>query len=113
NYYLPDRNLSVRIDLGVNYNSDLQFVERVTSEVAKEIMQQVPGGVPDFDPFIRYHTFGDSSIQFTVILRVKEYVDQFLIQHEFIKRIHQRYAQEGISIPFPVRAVNYTQEAKK
>lgn len=113
NYYLPDKELAVLVPVGVHYNSDLKKVERVTCEVGKEVMQQVQGGVPEFEPFIRYHTFGDSSVNFTVILRAKEFVDQYLVKHEFVKRLHERYAKEGITIPFPIRAINYDQEAKK
>jgi small-conductance mechanosensitive channel len=69
------------------------------------VMREVSGGVSDFEPFIRYHTFADFSINFTVILRAKEYVDQYLIKHEFVKRLHQRYKEEGIEIPFPIRTV--------
>lgn len=110
NYYLPDREMAVLVDLGVHYKSDLEKVEKVTCEVAKSVMAEVSGGVAYFEPFIRYHTFGDSSIKFTVILRAKEFVDQYLIKHEFIKRLHKRYIQEGINIPYPIRAINYEQE---
>jgi small-conductance mechanosensitive channel len=110
NYYLPDKELAVLIDVGVHYKSDLKVVEKVTCEVAGEVMKMVQGGVVDFEPFIRYHTFSDSSIKFTVILRGKEFVDQYLIKHEFIKRLHERYRKEGINIPYPIRAVNYEQE---
>jgi len=110
NYYLPDKELAILVNLGVHYDSDLAKVEKVTCEVAQEVMNGVPGGIPEFEPFIRYHTFGDFSINFTVILRAKEFVDQYLIKHEFIKRLRKRYAKEGIIIPFPIRAINYTQE---
>jgi small-conductance mechanosensitive channel len=110
NYYLPDKEMAVLVDLGVHYNSDLEKVERVTCEVAKSVMLEVGGGVDYFDPFIRYNAFGDSSIKFTVILRAREFVDQYLIKHEFIKRLHKRYKQEGINIPYPIRAINYEQE---
>jgi small-conductance mechanosensitive channel len=113
NYHLPDKEMAVLVDLGVHYNSNLKKVEQVTCEVAREVIREVPGGVPTFEPFIRYHTFGDSSINFTVILRTKEFTDQYLIKHEFIKRLHERYAKEGIVIPYPIRAINYEQEAKK
>jgi small-conductance mechanosensitive channel len=76
-------------------------------------MREVPGGVPEFEPFIRYHTLGDSSIDFSVILRVKEFTDQYLVKHEFIMRLHERFAREGIVIPFPIRAINYEQERGK
>jgi len=105
NYYLPEKELAVLVQVGVSYNSDLEKVEKVTIEVAKEVMKEVPGGVPNFEPFIRYHTFGDFSINFTVILRAQTYVDRYLVTHEFIKRLHKRYKEEGIEIPFPIRTV--------
>jgi hypothetical protein len=37
-------------------------------------------------------------------------VDQHLIKHEFIKRLHERYAKEKIIILYPIRAINYEQE---
>ncbi|MFA5087555.1 MAG: mechanosensitive ion channel family protein [Candidatus Omnitrophota bacterium] len=110
NYYYPETELSVLVEVGVHYQSDLEQVERVTIEVAKEVLREVNGGVKDFDPFIRYHTFDDFSVNFSVILRAKEFVDNYLIKHEFIKRIHKRYAKEGIVIPYPIRAVNNEQE---
>jgi len=105
NFDLPTPDLAVLVEVAVDYRSDLWKVERVTCEVAKEIMQTVPGGVPDFEPFIRYHTFGDFGIQFTAILRAKTFKDQYLIKHEFIKRLHRRYTKEGIIIPFPIRTI--------
>jgi small-conductance mechanosensitive channel len=105
NFYLPEQELSVLFQVGVSYDSELEQVERVTIEVAKEVMQEVQGGVPENDPFIRYHTFDSSSINFTVILRGQQFVDQYMLKHEFVKRLHQRYRQEGIVIPFPIRTI--------
>lgn len=110
NYYLPAKELSILVQVGVHYDSDLEHVERVTCEVAKEVLQEVKGGKKDFEPFIRYHTFGDSSINFTVILRAEEFVDGYLIKHEFIKRLHKRFRQEGIVIPFPIRTLDIKKE---
>jgi small-conductance mechanosensitive channel len=105
NYHRPSQDLAVLVNLGVAYESDLEKVEKVTIEVAADVMKTVQGGVPDFQPFIRYNKFGDSSIGFSVIMRGKEYVDQYLITHEFVKRLQKRYQQEKISIPFPQRTV--------
>ena len=113
NYYYPETEIAVLVQVGVHYESDLKHVEKVTCEVAKDVMKTVQGGVSEFDPFIRYHTFADFSINFTVILRAKEFVDNYLIKHEFIKRLHERYAKEGINIPYPIRAINYAQEKAK
>jgi small-conductance mechanosensitive channel len=105
NHHLPDREMAVLVNVGVSYQSDLDEVERATIEVAREVMEEVQGGVPEFAPFIRFHTFGDFSINFTVILRAREFVDQYLIKHEFVKRLHRRYRGDGIEIPFPIRTV--------
>jgi small-conductance mechanosensitive channel len=105
NYYLPDPELAVLVQVGVAYDSDLEKVDKVTSEVAKEALQTTPGAIAGFEPFIRYHTFGDSSIDFTVILRAREFTDGILLKHEFIKKLHVRYEKEGIQFPFPTRIV--------
>jgi small-conductance mechanosensitive channel len=112
NYSLPEKDLAVLVRLGVHYHSDLASVERVTCEVAAEVMREVPGGVPAFTPSIRYQTFGESGIDLTVVMRGATFADQFLIKHEFIKRLHDRFAREGIVIPYPIRALNYDQEKK-
>ncbi|PIU13565.1 MAG: mechanosensitive ion channel protein MscS [Hadesarchaea archaeon CG08_land_8_20_14_0_20_51_8] len=105
NYYLPEKEMACLIQVGVSYGSDLEKVERVTIDVAKKVIKRVEGEMPGFEPFIRYHTFGDFSINFTVILRVKEFVDQYLLTHEFIKELHKRYRKEGIEIPYPIRTI--------
>ncbi|OGP08609.1 MAG: hypothetical protein A2048_08920 [Deltaproteobacteria bacterium GWA2_45_12] len=105
NYYFPKRELAVLVNVRVDYSSDLEKVETITTEVARDIMKAVPGGLPDFEPFIRYGAFGEAGIEFTVILRGREFVDQYLIRHEFIKKLHKRYEEEGIVIPSVLRMV--------
>ncbi len=105
NYEQPSPDISISVDLGVDYSSDLDKVEEVTIDVAREIQKTVQGAKGDFDPFIRYNEFGDSSINFSVILRGNTFVDQYLIKHEFIKKLKERYDKEGINIPFPIRTI--------
>jgi small-conductance mechanosensitive channel len=105
NYSLPETEQAALVQVGVAYASDLAQVERVTLEVARATLREVEGGVPEFEPLVRYHTFGDSSIGFTVVLRVRQFADRYLVTHQFIQRLHRRYAAEGIEIPFPQRVV--------
>jgi small-conductance mechanosensitive channel len=105
NYTRPEQQLTVLVQVGVGYDSDLEHVEKVTTEVVAEVMTEITGAVPDHEPAIRFHTFGDSRIGFTVILGVGEFSDQYRIKHEFIKRLHKRYRAEGIRIPAPARTV--------
>ncbi|WP_435602982.1 mechanosensitive ion channel family protein [Streptomyces sp. bgisy130] len=105
NFTRPEQKLTILVQVGVAYDSDLGHVERVTMEVIEGVMKDVNGGDPDHEPAVRFHTFGDSRIGFTVILGVGEFSDQYRIKHEFIKRLHQRYRDEGIRIPSPARTV--------
>jgi small-conductance mechanosensitive channel len=106
----PTSEIGVLVDFGVHYKSDLQQVEELTCEVATDVMKNVPGGVKDYEPFMRYEKFGPSAIEFTVHMRATGYRESLLVRHEFIKRLAMRYAAEGIIIPFPVQAINVDQE---
>ena len=102
---LPEQEMAALVQVGVDYSSNLKKVEQVTIDVAKKIQKTVPGAVKNFEPFIRYHTFGDSNINFTVVLRVEKFVDKYLVIHEFIKALKERYDKEGIEISWPVRKI--------
>ncbi|BAC74926.1 putative integral membrane protein [Streptomyces avermitilis MA-4680 = NBRC 14893] len=105
NFTRPEQQMTLLVQVGVGYDSDLEHVETVTTEVVAEVMTEITGAVPDHEPAVRFHTFGDSRIGLTVILGVGEFSDQYRIKHEFIKRLHKRYREEGIRIPAPARTV--------
>ena len=105
NFSMPRRALWVTLEVGVSYDSDLNHVEAVALEVARQVLDEVDGGVPGKDPIVRYHTFGDSSVNFDVRMMVREFESQGPVRHEFIKRLHARFGEEGIEIPFPIRTV--------
>jgi small-conductance mechanosensitive channel len=110
NYNYPSPEMSVPIEVGVHYSSNLQQVQAIAKEVAIHILQTVPGGKSDFEPRVNFHTFGDSSVNFTVVLRATEFTEHFALKSEFIKLLHQRFNEEGICIPFPIMAINTEQE---
>jgi small-conductance mechanosensitive channel len=113
NYYLPEKRMSLLISIGVSYSSDPDKVEKILIEETKNAVGQIPGLLGDPEPFVRFIPgFGDSSLDFTLICQVKEFVDQYLAQHELRKRIFNRFKQEGIEIPFPHRTV-YVREEKE
>jgi small-conductance mechanosensitive channel len=112
NYYLPEKRMSLLIPVGVSYSSDPETVERILVEEAKEAVGEIPGLLGDPEPFVRFIPgFGDSSLDFTLICQVQEFVDQYYAQHELRKRIFRRFRKEGIDIPFPHRTV-YIREEK-
>lgn len=105
NYSLFDKESAVLLDLGVSYDDDLLEVEKLTERIALETMERLNMHLNDFKPFIRYHTFGSDSIQFTVILRVSEITNKYLLIHEFIKALNLAFQENGITIPLPQRVL--------
>jgi small-conductance mechanosensitive channel len=111
NYDAPAQEQSVVVPVGVSYMSDLEKVEKVTVAVAKRLQQSVEGAVKEHEPFIRYNEFGDSNINFSVILRVQSYVARYRLIHEFIKALKKEYDRKGIEISWPVMKV-YTHKGR-
>ncbi len=115
NFSRPRRDVGIIIPIGVGYESDLDLVERVTLEVAKDIQQQFDDYDPNdaeskLHPAVLYQEFADSSINFWAVLHASVYTKQLKIKHEFIKAITKRYREENINIPFPIRTVLMPEE---
>jgi small-conductance mechanosensitive channel len=102
NFNLPVKEMSIVVELAVNYDNDLDKVERITLQVAQETLARLPGGVPETPALVRYHSFGPLGVEFSVILRVREFVNLYAIRHEFIKQLYKRWHEEGIKMPNPV-----------
>lgn len=111
NYNVPNTTLGFVVTGGVAYGSDLDKVEKVALETARNVMKRC-NGPGDFKPLFRFNEFGDSSINFKVVMRTKTLPDRYLATHEFIKNLKKRFDEEGIEIPFPQVDV-HTDKAKK
>ncbi len=106
-YEKPDKTLLFSVDCGVSYDSNLAEVERVTLAVAEEVQQRCPEGVKDYEPAMRFKEFGDSNINFAVVLKSVDRIGQFNLKHEFIKALHRRFNEEGIDIQYPARKIYF------
>ncbi|MFZ5863727.1 MAG: mechanosensitive ion channel family protein [Nitrospirota bacterium] len=106
NYSLPDKSMALLIPISVSYDSDTALVQRILVEEATHAAGQVPGLLANPAPFVRFIPgFGQSSLDWTLICQVREFVDQYLVQHELRLRILKRFRAEGIEIPYPSRTV--------
>jgi small-conductance mechanosensitive channel len=113
NYQGPDPALNVLVTCGVSYSSDLAKVERVSLEVAREVLKDVPGAVSTEDPWFGYDSFGDSNIGFWIFLQAEDRIGSFVVTNELIKRLHARFAKESIEINYPMRKLVYPDEADR
>ena len=99
--------IGVMVTSGVSYDSDLAHVEQVALEAGAEVIRNVPGAIKDSEPYFGYEQFGDSNIDFWVWLEAEDRFASFVLKSELIKRLHQRFGEEGIEINYPVRKLVY------
>jgi len=106
NYNLPDKSLALLIPISVGYESDLDVVQRILLEEARNGIGQIPGLLAQLAPIVRFIPgFGQSSLDLTLVVHVREFADQMLVQHELRLRILKRFRADGVEIPFPSRTI--------
>jgi small-conductance mechanosensitive channel len=101
NYKKPTPSMNITVSVVIPYSSDLEKAERLALEVAREVQKTVEGADPSFEPSVRYSAFTELGITLNTTLRVLNPDDQFLIRHEFIKRLKKAYEREGIAFIEP------------
>ncbi len=100
NYNMPETYFSIPISILVSDNSDLDFVEKVAIEVAQKVSKNYKGAFIEEEPMVRFKSFETMGIGLNVILKVKEFSEQFEFKHIFIKEIYKKFKELGIKIPF-------------
>ena len=107
NFNRPDAPVNMIVPCGVAYESDLETVERISLEVANTLRREHPDAEPEFEPRFFYQAFGDSNIDFVVVVQAKNRLAGFVVRSELIKRLHSRFSAEGITINYPVRTLQF------
>lgn len=107
NYFLPERRMALLLNIAVSYGSDSRRVEKILLEEATQASSELEGLLADPPPIVRFIPgFGESALNFTLICQVREFVDQYSVQHELRHRLFERFKKEQIEIPFPQRTVH-------
>jgi small-conductance mechanosensitive channel len=105
NFDFPESDTAITIPVSTAYESDLKKVEQVVLEVAFLIQNTLPFASKQQPPAMAYTEFGNFAVHFNVVLRAQRITDASAIKHEFIKALHARFQQEGISIPYPQHVI--------
>lgn len=110
NYDMPDAPANIVVPVGVSYDADPRRVEAVLRDEAQRLVADRPEFAKDFEPVVRLQSFGESALQFQIVLQVTAYDAQYAVWGEVLQRIHARLAAEGIRIPYPTRTVHLWSE---
>lgn len=95
----------VDLDCGVSYGEDLEQVREVTLRAIRNLSYLDAAHEVDFF----YKEFGDSSINFTVRywISFKKQADYLKAMSDGIMQIKKAFDAEGITIPFPIRTLDF------
>ena len=103
NYGLTSQ-IRVILKCGVGYDSDLEYVEKLTKETIEEHCHKDPNQDIEF----HYLEFGDSSINFQVRFWVDAKAKMNILEarSKAIKVIKEAFDKNNIDIPYPIRTVH-------
>ncbi|MDR3275117.1 MAG: mechanosensitive ion channel family protein [Endomicrobium sp.] len=109
-FHFNKEGVTATVTCGVAYGSDLERVEKIALLATQEIIDKNNDAVKTFTPIVRFISFTNSSIEFTVFFRVKSVYKRLLIQSEVLKNLNKKLKEEKIEIPFPQRIVTLKKE---
>ena len=93
------------LDIGVSYGDDLDKVKKVTLEAVKDI----PGICQESETTLFFTKFAESSINFSLRIWIDS-AEQAIyksVGSEAIMRIKKAFDANDISIPFPIRTLDF------
>ncbi len=105
NHAQPDALLKVRVNVGVAYGSDVDKVRRILAEIAHDAAWEHPFIVDTKDPIVYFLDFGESSLNFQLVVHTNDFSMTWETKDAINTRIARRFAEEGIKIPFPQREI--------
>jgi small-conductance mechanosensitive channel len=93
------RSYRIRVKVGVAYGSDVDQV----MEVLMGVGTSHPKVKSKPEARVRFRTFGESSLDFELLCWIEEPAQRGLVTHELNCEVYRKFAEAGISIPFPQR----------
>ena len=102
NWTFGDPRIRIKIPVGVAYGSDIRLVEKALAEAAAKHNLVLNKPVPQ----IWFKEFGDSSLNFELLVWIEKATERDQIVSDINKIIYKLFIDYNIEIPFPQRDLN-------
>lgn len=107
------------VEIGISYDSSVELASKIMQEVAidhplsldNRTEEQKAANAHPIE--IRLTTFGDFSVNLRAYVWCNDPQEAYRMHSDINKVIHERFAEEGIEIPFPYRTVVYKKDLPK
>ena len=97
----------VDINVGVDYDSDIDKVKKILLRIAGEDEEVLSNPAPA----LSFLDFGDSSLNFQLNCYTANIANSSGISFRIREKIINEFRKEGINIPFPQRVVRSLEES--
>lgn len=94
----------VVIAVGVAYGTNPRTVIKILDEIGRSNRHTI---VHDTSPVVVFEGFGDSSLDFTLRVHIRNMRNFLEVQTDIRVEIVEAFAREGIEIPFPQRDIHF------
>ena len=102
NWTENDKVTGESINVGVAYGTDVEKFKKVVLEIA----MQHPDATKKKEPILLFQDFGDSSLDFTLIVFTENAFKGAMIKSDIRFAIEKALKRNGIEIPFPQRVIH-------
>jgi small-conductance mechanosensitive channel len=101
----PTPETSVVVEASVAYGTDLGLAEQTVLDAVAAVRQEF-GGESEGLPVFRWRALGQDGVEFRVFVPVGRQSDTYAARSRLIRELHDRFAEAGITVPFPQRVVH-------
>jgi small-conductance mechanosensitive channel len=109
NFYYPNQMHLARVYVGAQYSAPPYRVRRALLEC----VPGVDGALEKPSPDVFVKEFGESSIHYEFRVWIKDIADVDRIKSDLTARIWESFKRHGISIPFPIRTLEFAPRPKR
>jgi len=101
NFAEPDQKLRIIIPVSVEYGSDPNRIKEILLDIARNTIKNTEYLLEDPAPKAFFSEFQDSSLKFILYVWARKYNLPDEVKDTINTQIAERFAAEGIEIPFP------------
>jgi small-conductance mechanosensitive channel len=102
NFTKSDRLIQILVPFGISYKSDPEQVRKIAVETSLEH----PRVLANPEPFVLFSDYGDSRLDFGLYVSTTEPELTLRTKSDLYYMLWERFAENGIQIPFPQRDLN-------
>lgn len=103
NWSHNNKEVRLNFPVGVSYKEDPEKIKKLLTEVANAN----PGILSSPKPYILFEGFGDSSLNFNVLVWTSEFIDRpKILRSELYYEIFAKFKEHNVEIPFPQRDIH-------